>query len=308
MPCFFYFIVFKTFTLKKICVIIIISHCYPKGEIIMGKVIAVANQKGGVGKSTTVINLAAFLGSKKKKVLCIDIDAQGNATSGLGIKKKEVQYSTYDLFIGRTGIKDAIVHTEFENIDIVPSVSALAGAEIEIIDLENRLQRLKMQTLQVKDDYDYVFIDCPPSLSLITLNGLTAADSVLIPLQCEFFSLEGLSQLVETIKHVKASGNSALDIEGILFTMFDPRLNVMNMVVNEVKKYFPDKVFETTIPRNVRLSEAPSHGMPVMYYDKNSKGAESYARLGMEILGEKYVEKKKKLSLGLKKKSKAKKK
>lgn len=269
----------------------------------MGRVIAVANQKGGVGKSTTVINLAAYLGSRGKKVLCIDIDAQGNVTSGYGIRKKTVRYSSYDLIIGKTTVSEAAIVTDFENVSVVPSTSALAGAEIEIMDLESRLKRLKMQVLSCKDDYDFIFIDCPPSLSLITLNGLVAADSVLIPLQCEFFSLEGLSQLSAIIKHVKANDNPSLEIEGLLFTMFDPRLNVTNMVVNEVKKYYPDKVFETTIPRNVRLSEAPSHGMPVMYYDKNSKGAEAYEKLGMEMLGEKFEEKtKKKFKLGFKKK------
>ncbi|MBE6852148.1 MAG: ParA family protein [Ruminococcus sp.] len=269
----------------------------------MGKVIAVANQKGGVGKSTTVINLAAFLGSRNKKILCIDLDAQGNVTSGFGIRKKTVRFSSYDLLIGRANVQETAVYTEFENISVVPSTSALAGAEIEIMELEGRLKRLKMQILSCRHEYDYIFIDCPPSLSLVTLNGLVAADSVIIPLQCEFFSLEGLSQLSEIIKHVKSKENPSLEIEGLLFTMYDPRLNVTNMVVNEVKKVFPDSVFETTIPRNVRLSEAPSYGMPVMYYDKNSKGAEAYARLGMELLGEKYEEKpKKKFSLGIKKK------
>lgn len=272
----------------------------------MGKVIAAANQKGGVGKSTTVINLAAFIGSRGKKVLCIDLDAQGNVTSGFGIRKKTVEFSTYDLLIGKAGIKDAAVETEFENVSVVPSTSDLAGAEIEIADLDNRLKRLKMQVLLCKNDYDYIFIDCPPSLSLVTLNGLVAADSVIIPLQCEFFSLEGLSQLDQIIKTVRSNENPSLEIEGILFTMFDPRLNVTNMVVNEVKKAFPDRVFETTIPRNVRLSEAPSYGMPVMYYDKSSKGTEAYARLGCEILGVKYEEKpKKKLGNLLKGKKKS---
>jgi len=271
----------------------------------VGKVIAVANQKGGVGKSTTVINLAAFIGSRGRKVLCIDLDAQGNVTSGYGIRKKTVQYSSYDLLIGRAGIGEAVIATEFENVSIVPSTSALAGAEIEIADLDDRLKRLKMQILMCRDSYDYIFIDCPPSLSLVTLNGLVAADSLIIPLQCEFFSLEGLSQLDQIIRHVRSNENPSLTIEGILFTMFDPRLNVTNQVVNEVKKVFPDQVFETTIPRNVRLSEAPSYGMPVMYYDKSSKGTEAYARLGCELLGEKYTEKpKKKLTDILKSKKK----
>ena len=252
----------------------------------MGKIIAVANQKGGVGKSTTVINLAAYLGMRGKKVLCIDIDPQGNSTTGFGIKKKGVELSIYDVLIGKARIQDAVLATEFENLCVIPATESLAGAEVELLNMENRVNRLKMQLLSMKNIFDYIFIDCPPALGTLTINALVAADSVIIPMLAEFFALEGLSQLTNTIKIVKSNYNPALDIEGILFTMYDGRLNVSNDVVAEVEKYFPDKVFKTRIPRNVRLSEAPSHGKPVVYYDKGSKGADSYTLLGLELLGE----------------------
>lgn len=252
----------------------------------MGKIIAVANQKGGVGKSTTVINIAAYLGSRGFKILCIDSDPQGNTTTGFGIKKKSVSSSTYDVITGKTRIQEAVIATEFENVSIVPATEALAGCEIELAEYENRVNRLKMQILTCKDEYDYIFIDCPPALGTITINGIVACDSIIVPMLAEFYALEGLSQLVNTIKIVKNNYNPALEIEGILFTMFDGRLNVANDVVTEVEKYFPDKVFKTKVPRNVRISEAPSHGKPVMYYDKTSKGAEAYELVCHELLGE----------------------
>ena len=252
----------------------------------MGKIIAVANQKGGVGKSTTAINLAAYLGSRDFKVLIVDSDPQGNSTTGYGLKKKLVKTTTYDVLIGNSRVQEAAVETEFKNVTILPATEDLAGAEIELVNMENRVNRLKMQLLTCKNDYDYIIIDCPPALGTLTINCLVACDSVIVPMLAEFYALEGLSQLVNTIKIVKKSYNPSLEIEGILFTMFDGRLNVANDVVEEVKKYFPDKVFETKIPRNVRTSEAPSHGKPVMYYDRSSKGAEAYELLGHELLGE----------------------
>ena len=252
----------------------------------MGKIIAVANQKGGVGKSTTVVNLSAYLGSRDYKVLCIDSDPQGNTTTGFGVRKKSAKATTYDVITGKTRIQDAIIHTEFKNVSLVPATENLAGCEIELVNFENRVNRLRMQLLTCKLDYDYIFIDCPPALGTITINSLVACDSIIVPMLAEFYALEGLSQLVSTIKIVKTNYNPALDIEGILFTMFDGRLNVANEVVTEVEKYFPNKVFETKIPRNVRISEAPSHGPPVMYYDKSSKGSEAYELLGHELLGE----------------------
>ncbi len=252
----------------------------------MGKVIAVANQKGGVGKSTTVVNLAAYLGSRGFRVLCIDMDAQGNTTTGFGIKKKGIGATAYDMLLGNVKAEEAVLSTEFENISIIPATADLAGAEIELIKMENRFQRLKMQVLTIRDNYDYIFIDCPPALGLLTLNGLTACDAVMVPMLAEYYALEGLTQLMHTLRLVRSNYNPSLEIGGIVFTMYDNRLNVSRQVVEEVQKYFPEKVYQTKIPRNVRLSEAPSYGKPVMYYDKASKGALFYELLGKEFLGE----------------------
>ena len=252
----------------------------------MGVVYAIANQKGGVGKSTTVVNLGAYFGSRGKSVLCVDIDPQGNTTTGFGVKKKTLRYSAYDVISGKVKIQDAILRTEFENVSLLPAKNDLAGGEIELIQEENRTSRLKMQLLTCKLDYDYILIDCPPALGLLTLNGLTAADKLIVPMLAEFYAMEGLSQLTSTIKIVRNNFNPSMEIAGILFVMFDQRLNLSKQVEEEVEKFFPGKVFQTKIPRNVRLSEAPSHGKPVMNYDPSSKGAEAYAMLGMELLGE----------------------
>ena len=248
------------------------------------KTLAIANQKGGVGKTTTAVNLSAGVGQLGKKVLLIDLDPQGNATSGYGVDKRQVEISSYDLLVGSQSAESAVLHTEFKNVDLIPSSMDLAGAEIELSGLEHRDSKLRRAIAPIADGYDYIFIDCPPSLGLITINCLCAADTVLIPIQCEYYALEGLSQLISSIRQIKRLYNPTLDIEGILLTMYDGRLNLTHQVVSEVKNFFPGKVFKTSIPRAVRISEAPSFGQPIMYYDKSSKGAKAYCDLAKELV------------------------
>ncbi|MBE6750203.1 MAG: ParA family protein [Ruminococcaceae bacterium] len=250
----------------------------------MGKIISIVNQKGGVGKTTTAVNLASAIGIAGKKVLLVDADPQGNTTSGYGINKKEARITCYDLLIGKATAKQAVIETEFKNVSVVPSSIDLAAAEVDLIEIENRQDQLKMALATSREEYDYIFIDCPPSLGLITINALNASDTVLVPIQCEYFALEGLSQLMATVRQVKRLYNPTLEIEGIVLTMYDGRLNLTQQVVGEIKKYFADKLYKTPIPRGVRLSEAPSYGMPIHYYDKRSKGASAYTDMAKEFL------------------------
>lgn len=250
----------------------------------MSKIVSIFNQKGGVGKTTTIVNLSAAIGKLDRKVLVIDIDPQGNATSGFGVNKRALDFSIYDSLINKTSLNKIIVKTSAENVDLVPSNVELAGAEIELTKYENRELSLKKALEDVKDNYQYIFIDCPPSLGLLSINALAASESVLIPIQCEYYALEGVSQLVDTIKLVKKSLNPDLEIEGVVLSMFDGRTNLSIQVVDEVKKYFKGKVYTSIVPRNVRLAEAPSHGLSVIDYDPKSKGAEAYSELAEEFL------------------------
>ncbi|HHY22032.1 MAG TPA: ParA family protein [Bacilli bacterium] len=250
----------------------------------MGKLIAVANQKGGVGKTTTAVNLSACLAYIGKKVLLVDTDPQGNATSGVGIEKGDIDECVYDLLVEDVQAKELVKMTNVENLHIIPSTIQLSGAEIELVPTISREVRLKRALSEIANDYDYIIIDCPPSLGLLTINALTAADSVLIPVQCEYYALEGLSQLLNTIRLVQKHLNSDLAIEGVLLTMLDARTNLGLQVIDEVKKYFREKVYSTIIPRNVRLGEAPSHGKPIIIYDPKSRGAEVYLELAKEVV------------------------
>ena len=250
----------------------------------LSKIIAIANQKGGVGKTTTSVNLGACLAYIGKRVLLVDVDPQGNATSGIGIEKAEVEHCIYDILVDDIDVKDVIKSTAVENLDIIPATIQLAGAEIELVPTISREVRLKRALESVKHHYDYMVIDCPPSLGLLTINALTASDAVLIPVQCEYYALEGLSQLLNTVRLVQKHLNSDLMIEGVLLTMLDARTNLGIQVIDEVKKYFQDKVYQTIIPRNIRLSEAPSHGQPIIIYDPRSRGAEVYLDLAKEVV------------------------
>ena len=250
----------------------------------MARIISVANQKGGVGKTTTTVNLGASLAFVGKKILLVDSDAQGNATSGMGIRKPDVTHDIYDVLVNEVPIQDAIYPTSRENLDIVPATLQLAGAEIELTSMMARESRLKMALNEVKDQYDFILIDCPPSLGHLTINAFTASDSILIPVQCEYYALEGLSQLLNTVRLVQKHFNPELEIEGVLLTMYDARTNLGAEVVEEVRRYFQEKVYDTIILRNIRLSEAPSHGMSIIDYDIRSKGAEVYQALAKEVL------------------------
>lgn len=254
----------------------------------MERIIAIANQKGGVGKSTTAINLAACLAEKEQKVLIVDIDPQGNATSGLGVSKDDVENTIYQVMLGTISADDAIQKDVFDNLDVLPSNVNLAGAEIELIDVENREYILKNILYDIKDRYDYIVLDCPPSLSMLTVNAMTAADTVLVPIQCEYYALEGLTQLIHTINLVKRKLNPELELEGVVFTMYDARTNLSLQVVENVKENLGQNIYKTIIPRNVRLAEAPSHGLPINIYDSKSAGAESYRLLAEEVMNQNF--------------------
>ncbi len=251
----------------------------------MGKIVAIANQKGGVGKTTTAVNLSSCVAALGKRVLIVDLDPQGNTTTGYGLSKRGINVGTYELLIGAAEARDAVHKTEFRT-DIIPSNTRLAGAALEMIDLDSRERRLRKALAGIQKDYDFIFIDCPPSLDLLTLNGLCACDSVIIPIQCEYYALEGLSELMSTLKTVRKKYNRYLDIEGVVFTMYSGRYNLTLQVVEQVKKFFGDKVYRTTIPRSIRLSEAPSYGQPINFYEPKGKGSEAYMDLAIEFVKE----------------------
>ncbi len=253
----------------------------------MGRIIAIANQKGGVGKTTTAINLSSCLAEKGKRVLSVDMDPQGNLTSGLGMEKGSVDKTIYDLIIGEASVDEVIVKNEIDNLEIIPTSIDLSAAEIELIDIEDKEFILKNAIEKVKDNYDFIIIDCPPSLSMLTINAMTTADSVLVPIQCEYYALEGLSQLIHTVQLVKDRLNTKLEIEGVVFTMYDARTNLSLQVVENVKDNLEQNIYKTIIPRNIRLAEAPSYGMPINLYDSKSAGAESYRNLAEEVINRK---------------------
>lgn len=262
----------------------IIMKCPKERSTKMGRIIAIANQKGGVGKTTTAINLSASLASLGKKVLAIDMDPQGNMSSGLGVDKNEVEKTVYDLIIGNIGIEECIYEEVIENLDVLPSNIDLSAAEIELIGVDNKEYILRNEVNKVKEKYDFIIIDCPPALSMLTINAMTTSDSVLVPIQCEYYALEGLSQLIHTIELVQERLNPELEIEGVVFTMYDARTNLSLQVVENVKDNLNQNIYKTIIPRNVRLAEAPSYGMPINLYDPKSKGTESYLLLAEEVI------------------------